>query len=196
MAGAEAPELRAVSGVSTFKEKRARATLPRRTVEICLAGDLVAEFEGLTRDLEEAAQRPSTNSIEDDGGMREIAAAIEALRERMRDDTEIFVIQALPGPKYRALKAEHPPRQNDEGEIVDEDKFLDANLDTFAEPLLRACLVSPEHDDDADWSETVDRLTDRQYEDLINAAIYVNKGRVEIPFSRAASAILSSSEPE
>jgi hypothetical protein len=181
--------------MTDFREKLKRAKLPRRTVEICLAGDQVAEFERLSRELEQASQRPAVDSIEDDGGMLEIAQRIEALRGQMRADTEEFVVQALPGPKYRELKAQHPPRQDDEGAVIDDDRFLDANLETFAEPLLRACLVAPEFDDEL-WAETVEALTDRQYEDLVNAAIFVNKGSVTVPFSRAASAILSSSAPE
>lgn len=177
-----------------FREKLKRAKLPRRSVEICLAGDLVAEFERLSRELEQASQRPAVDSIEGDSGMLEIAQRIEALRERMRADTEEFIVQALPGPKYRELKAQHPPRQDDDG-VIDDDKFLDANIDTFAEPLLRACLVAPEFDDEL-WAETVEALTDRQYDDLVNAAIFVNKGSVTVPFSRAASAILSSSGSE
>lgn len=181
--------------MSTFKEKLAKAKLPRRTVEICLAGDLVAEFEQLERQLAEAGRVPASDSLEDSSGLVAIAEQIEALREQMREATETFVVQALPRPRYRALKAEHPPRQDDEGEVIAEDRFMDANLDTLMEPLFRACLVEPEMDDET-WAETVEWLSDRQYDDLMNAAIFVNKGGVSIPFSRAASAILQSSGSE
>lgn len=181
--------------MTTYAEKLKRARKPRRTVDICLAGDLIAEYERLEKQLAEAQQAPVGQSMEDSGARVEIAEKIEALRTEMRAFTEEFVLEALSGKKYRALKAEHPPRQNDEGEVIDSDRALDVNMDEFAGPLIRACLVSPVLDDE-EWAATEEALTDRQWDDLVAASIWANEGRVNIPFSRAASAILASSEPE
>lgn len=180
--------------MSDFKKLLADARLPERTVPVCLRGDLTAEWEDLDRQLTEA-QRATTGSIED-GGSAAIAERMEALRVEMRDHTYTFRLRGLPKRQYRELKAAHPPRKDDEtGEIRSEDVYLDADLDGLGEPLLRACLVDPVLDD-GDWSDLLDKLTDRQYGDLVGTAIYVNRGGVDIPFSHAVSNLLSSSATE
>lgn len=177
--------------MSDFKKMLADARLPERSMPVCLRGDLVAEFEELDRQLTEA-QRNTSTSIEDSGAAG-IAERIEALRVEMREHTYTFRLRALPKKRYRELKAEHPPRKDDDGAVRDEDRLMDANMDALQEPLLRACLVDPVLDD-AEWADLVDKLTDRQYSDLVGTAIYVNKGGVDVPFSHAASNLLRSSE--
>lgn len=181
--------------MTDFKSLLAGAQLPRRSVEICLRGDLTARFEELERELAAVVERPESQSIEDEPEALRIAREIEAVRAEMQEHSYTFVVQALPRPAYQSLKSEHPPRQNDEGEIRQEDAVLDANYDTFLEPLLRASLVDPEMDE-ATWAELVGKLSENQYNSLINAAYMVNKGGISVPFSRAASALLSSSGSE
>jgi hypothetical protein len=78
--------------------------------------------------------------------------------------------------------------------VVAEDHVLRANIDTLAEPLLRACCVDPVLDD-ATWRSVEPILSDGQYDDLVKAAIVVNQGAVRVPFSRAASKVMRSTEP-
>jgi hypothetical protein len=181
--------------VNTFQDKIANAKLPRLTVPICLRGDLVAEIEQLDRELVAAGSSPSTG-MEDGARLRELAERIEALRTEMREDgnNHDFILQALPTRDYRALKAQHPPRLDDDGDVVAEDHVLRANIDTLAEPLLRACCVDPVLDD-ATWRSVEPILSDGQYDDLVKAAIVVNQGAVRVPFSRAASKVMRSTEP-
>lgn len=177
-----------------FKTLLAEARLPERSEPVCLRGDLVAQFEELERQLKEAG-RATTTSIEDGGGAA-IAEQIEALRADMQAHTYTFRLRALPRAAYRALKAKHPPRKNDDtGEPLPEDVYLDANLDEFGEALLRACVVDPQLSE-TDWQELADKLTDRQYGDLVGTAIHVNRGGVDVPFSHAASNLLRSSGDE
>jgi hypothetical protein len=178
--------------VSDFRKLLADAHLPERSHPVCLRGDLVAEWETLERQLADLRQGAVTG-MED--ASADLAERMEALRTTMRDHTYVFRIRALPKAEYRALKAEHPPRKTDAGDIVDEDRFLDADIDGIQEPLLRACLVDPVLDDD-DWADLMGKLTDRQYSDLVGTAIMVNRGGVDIPFSPAASRHLRSSGSE
>lgn len=182
--------------VTTFQEKIANAKLPELTVPICLRGDLVAEIEQLDRELVNAGSSPSSG-MEDGARLRELAERIEALRDEMREDdnNHTFVLRALPARDYRALKAQHPPRVDGEGDVVAEDRVLGANIDTLAEPLLRACCVDPVLDD-ATWRSLEPVLSDGQYDQLANAALLVNQGAVTVPFSRAASRVMRSTEPE
>ncbi|MEV6344125.1 hypothetical protein [Actinoplanes sp. NPDC051851] len=180
-----------------FKTLLATAKLPRRTVPVCLRGDLQADFEALERDLEIARNSPASTSMESTGtsSAMEIAQLIEELREEMREHSYIFVLQALPRPEYQRLKDQHPPRQDESGDIVREDVVLDANIDTFLDPLLRACLVDPVLTD-AEWADLDEKLTDSQYNLLVNTVHAVNRGGVSIPFSRVASRLLASTADE
>ncbi|GIF14782.1 hypothetical protein [Actinoplanes teichomyceticus] len=182
--------------MTTFAEKLKRARRPRRTVEICLAGDLVDEFERLGKKLLEAQQKQTASaSIEDSGEVVEIAEQMEALRPQIRELTEPFVIEAISGTKYRTLKQKYPPHEGEDGQIIDQDKALNVHVDDFAEPLIRACLVEPQFSDEL-WAETLEAITDGQWDELFHAAILVNEGRLTVPFSPVASAIVQSNSSE
>jgi hypothetical protein len=72
---------------------------------------------------------------------------------------------------------------------------LGACGDTLFPALVRASTVDPQLDD-AEWAELLDeKLTDRQFSDLTDAAWFLNRGEVDIPFSRAASQANRSTEP-
>lgn len=173
--------------MADFKDMLKDAKPLRRTVPICLRGDLVAKFEELERQLTEAERETQgTLSIEDELPALRIAREMEDIRDQMREHTYTFVIEAMPGPEYRSLKAKHPPRIGEDAEIVAEDRIIDADYTTFFEPLLRACCVDPFLDDET-WADLEPKLSDQQYNELAGMALYVNRGRVDIPFSQAAS---------
>lgn len=188
-----------MSGKATmknFKQMLAESKRPERSVEICLRGDLVASFEELERDLE-AEERKALNSL--GGGERtgELADQIEALRTEMAENSVIFRLRALSRPEFRAMVSAHPPRRDPTtNDPVDRDQFVGVNTDSFFDSLIRACVVEPEMDDE-DWKLLLeDRLTDKQFDALSDAAWHLNRGDVDIPFSRAASRFSRSSEPE
>lgn len=160
------------------------ARLPERSVQVCLRGDLVADHEAAERDLEQAQKR-SGGSLAG-GGIGAIVERIEALEAQMQESTYAFRLRAMPKPKFRALIAAHGPRRGDDGEVLDADRHLGVNAETFFDALIRACLVDPELDD-AEWLQLVEALTDAQYDELSGAAWLLNRSEVDIPFSRAAS---------
>lgn len=171
------------AGNRTFRDLLAEARLPESTIEICLRGDLVAEHEQAERDLEQA-EKATTDSLAGNG-TAEIAERIEALEAEMRASVYTFRLRALPKPRWRALCAEHPPRRDEDGSILPEDR-PGVNAETFFDAIIRACLVDPELTDD-EWAQLADALTDRQFDDLFDAAWGLNRREVDIPFSRAAS---------
>lgn len=179
-----------MSGKATlenFKTMLGEARLPERTVPICLRGDLVAEHEELERQFEEANRRAADSLAGNGAG--ELADRIEALQEEMRAATVTFRLRALPKPAWRALLAAHPPRQDDDGKPLQEDAVIGVNMDTFWDAIARACLVDPEVDDET-WALMAGpegRLTDNQLGHLADAAWAVNRGDVDVPFSRAVS---------
>ncbi|GAA2696541.1 hypothetical protein [Actinoplanes palleronii] len=179
-----------------YMAKLAGAKGARRSVPICLRGDLQAQFEHLQRELEDAERAQLHGSgMEEAPAAVELSQQIQELREQMREATYDFVVQALPAPDFRALKAKYPPRTDDAGDIIDQDRFLDANVDDLLLPLFRASLVDPVLDDAA-WAKTDAALSDGQYQQLLSAALGVNKGEVNIPFSPAALRRLASSGSE
>lgn len=176
-----------------FKAIAARAKLPEKTVPICMAGDLVAEFEEIDRQLIAAMKRPS-NSLAG-SGTAPLRERLEQLQAEMEENTYVFRLRALPRttkpgddrPSWRALMDAHPPRQDAEGSLDIGDVQSGVNRETFFEPFLRASIVDPVMTDE-EFAENIEggNLTDRQYDQLVKVAWDLNQGTVDIPFSRAA----------
>jgi len=167
------------------------ARLPEETVPICLRGDLVAEFERLERELDQAERKASTSLA--GNGARAVAERMERLREQMAEGTVTFVLRAMPGEDWYALCAAHEPRRGEGGDVDERDR-LGVNVDTFWPDLLKRSVVDPVLDDD-DWAALLGKLTAKQRKNLSTAAWNLNQEDVDIPFSFAASRTLSS-EPE
>lgn len=166
----------------------AAAKLPERSVDLCLRGDLVAQLQELQRELVDA-QREDEGSF-DGGAALPVAQQIQALREEMLEYSVVFKLHALPRRKWTAMVAAHPPREDNEP-----DRVMGLNQETFFDALVKACVVDPVLDA-ADWADLDDRLSDGQWQALVNAAWAVNARDVDVPFSRAASRILANSEAE
>lgn len=174
--------------MSNFKQKLKAARLPEDSVSVCLRGDLAADFEATERELKRV-QESKSDSLEE--GVGPIIDRLDALRAEMLEHTEDFRIRALSKPAFRALVAAHPPRRiikddGSEGELDAADVNLGLNRETFFEALLRVSVVSPELDE-GDWTALLEVLTDRQFGDLTDAAWFLNRGEIDVPFSRAAS---------
>lgn len=180
-----------------FKAMLAGAKLPEKTVDVCLRGDLAADHEAAEAALAEAEKNAVTvDSLDGGGHLGELAERLEALEEEMRGHTYPFRLRALPKPRWRALVAEHQPRRDDDGDVLDADRFLGVNAETFFEAIIKACVVDPELDED-DWRLLLgEKLTDAQFDKLSDAAWGLNRRDVDVPFSRAASRLKKASEPE
>lgn len=166
------------------------AKLPETTVQVCLAADLVAEFEQLERDLADA-RRETGASLAGGSKAREIAERIEAIRQEMTESTVDFRLRAMTRVGWREFVAKHPPRKVD-GKVHEDDRYLGVNADTFFPALVQASVVSPQLDAE-DWRLLLDeKLTDRQFDELSSAAWALNRKEVDVPFSPAASRILKS----
>lgn len=97
-----------------WKSLAAQAQPRRKTVRLCLRGDLLADLQ--------AAQ---------DMGDGE---RVEELTEQVQAATVTFVVAGLTRQAYRALEARHPDADGGSG----------WNVDTFPEALVRECLVTPD----------------------------------------------------
>ncbi len=171
--------------MTTFDDVLKAAKPPERTVPLCLAGDLQAEFETLERRLRESREADDGTLA---GGTRQLAESIQDVRGRMRDHTITFRVRALPRSKWSDLMAQHPPRKDrDDGDV---------NWDTFPVAAIAACCVEPELTAEQSRQLADETLTQGQFDALFIAVRTVNvSGGADVPFSAAASAVLASSAP-
>lgn len=170
-------------------------SLPTKSVTVCLHADLQAEYEHLERQLQDELAKPR-DSLAAGGNAAVISEQLLHLEEQMRGHTVAFKFRALPRPKWKALLREHPPRKAEDGGLDVRDKYIGVNTETFFEAMIRACCTEPALSDDV-WRLLLDeRLTDRQFDTLSDAAWALNRSDVDVPFSRAASRILANSEHE
>lgn len=184
-----------------IKTLLAEAKLPERTIALCLRGDLVAEHEAADRALAAALDKPGAGK---EDGTAHLVEAVERIQEEMRDSIIEFRFRAVTKPRFRALMAAYPPRRTESDDPDPGDAQVGFNRDTYWNALLKVSTVQPDMGIDAeayftdllagkepvlpdgDWPELLDKLTDRQYGDLTDAAWYVNRSEVSVPFSRAA----------
>lgn len=197
-----------------FTSLLASAKLPETTVPICMRADLVAEHEQLDRQLAKLVDKPVQKLSGD--GRGELKTRIEALEAEMAAATYPFRFRAMPKPRWRAFVAKHPPRRGESGEVNEGDAGIGVNRETFFDALIRESCVDPALDEEG-WrkllGDSVEErarlaadgrqdeiedgvLTDRQADELSDAAWGLNRRDVDIPFSRAALRLSRTSETE
>lgn len=176
----------------------AEARLPERSVQLCLRGDLQARFEDLEDALEAAQQEPHTESLASSsrGSAVQVAREIEALRGEMLASTLSVTLRALPHREYRSLVAKHPARRDEDGHMIPDDVGLGLNEETFPSALILACWVEPAITESKIRTIIDEKLSNRQFLQLAEAAIEANRGDVDIPFSSAASKVIQTSSGE
>jgi len=150
--------------------------------------DLIAEHEDLLqrRDEAKAAAKDSLAG----GNVVELEQQIADVLEHIEAATVVLTLQALPRPRFKALKDLHPPRKDAEGNPSPEhagDLRLGVNEDTFFDVLLRAEIIAPVLDEETLTVLLDERLTDGAWEALTTVAWNLNLEKVAVPFSQAVS---------
>lgn len=164
------------------------AKLREEVVSICLHSDLNEQWTQADRELREA-QAITGASLEPSEELRTLAQRVVDIEDQMAKKTIRFRLRALPSAKFRALAEQHPPRRDDEGNANPRDLRMGFNAETYFPALLRASVVDPELPDDV-WATFLEKITDRQWEQLTTAAFAVNREDVDVPFSLAASRLI------
>jgi hypothetical protein len=163
------------------------AQRPRRSIALCLRGDLVSEYEDLDRQREEAEKTDTGDSLASGSGTAVIVARMDALREEMKASTIVVAMEAIPRREFLKLCSLHPVRRDEDGTPNRDDVGLGVNVETIWGPLIRACWADPVVDKPRLTKLLDDKLSDSQFTQLANLAWLVNRGDVDIPFSYAAS---------
>lgn len=170
-----------------FRAKLAAASLPERVVTIYLDGALLAELDQATAELEQAHTPGDDDRFTGNSAARAAARRIEQLQAQMAESQVQIRLRAVPRRRWLGFVAEHPPRDNDEG-----DTALGVNTATFYDALIRECMIDPQLSDD-EYEQLLDALTSKQFDTLADAAWGINRRDVDVPFSGLASVILRNS---
>ena len=151
---------------------------PRTFAVTIYQGDDEAKLLDLGRRIERARAQESTAGPRLNHETSEVSALVAEHNEAV-DKAEkravVVTLQALPRPTWRALVAEHKPREGN-----DTDEAVGVNEDTFAEALVPVSIVSvkPSQGDQGDFLAA---LSDAQYGELYAAAFYLNRAVAPAP---------------
>lgn len=158
-----------------------KATPRERSVVVCVAGDAAAEVDRLEAELSRQSQGWQPTSLADKNPGEKVARQIEAARQRMRESEVEFRFKALGHKAWSDLVAQHPSGNAEQR----------WDPDTFPPALVAAACIDPVMSPEQ-VGELLEVLNEGQAEELFNAAYEVNAEPTQVPFSLAASAILSS----
>lgn len=132
-----------------------------RVVKLCVAGELVAEYEKLKDELDNLGRVRTLSGGRD----AELRARLVELEGEMKARTFEFRFRALSAKAWSDLMAKHPDKGG---------KRL-FNLETFPVAAIAACCVEPAGMDDPDKvAALMDKLSSAQQNDLLDGAWEAN----------------------
>lgn len=158
-------------------------SLSRRTATVTLyQGDDFERLAELRRAADLATARAEeaekNGAARADGEPADPELAADAQRKQGEYDAFVDVaseraigvrLRAMPGKKFRALMAEHPPREDHDG-----DAQYDVNTETLPDPLLVESIEEPVLSPGA-RQDFVDDLAEGDYERLWVSAYWLNR---------------------
>lgn len=175
--------------MADFGEILASARLPEAGVSLVLRGDLQLRHEQLEAELAEAQEADrADDSLAGGGRARKVAEQIRDLESEMRDHTHMFALRALKRGAFRDLVEAHPPREGNK-----DDTAFGVNMATFPVPLIAASCTDPVMTAEQ-VEELLEVLTEGQMLELFMTALHLNRSKVDVPKSFAASAVLERPE--
>lgn len=163
--------------MANFDDVKKRASLPTRTVPLCLAGELVEKIAGLERQLAEIKPATSLEGSPRQGILEEIAAT----QDEMRESTVDFKLRAMGARAWATFWARWPTREKDDTDEVWEERVFPFYVDLIS----RSC-VDPEMTP-AQAEELADLLHGKAFNDLVGNCLGLNMGTLDIPNFDAVS---------
>jgi hypothetical protein len=162
-----------------------RGKLRTDTYDVCLDETLVKEYQTLIEERDAAAEA-TRNSLAG-GTAHDLDAQIAALLEEIQEATITLTFQALSRPRWRQLCDAYPPRTDEDGKLTHPEDVRGVNLDAFMERVIPVSLVDPKLDEETLKLLLDEHITDRGYWDLCQVIWDLNRAKVDLPFSSAAS---------
>jgi hypothetical protein len=171
--------------MTDFDSVKKRATLPTRTVPLCLAGEMVEQIAQLEQQFADAA--PPTN-IGEASPKRIIAEQIAELQDEMREATVEFQLRAMGARTWAKFWASMPTRAEKESDEAWEERVYPF----YADLVSRSCVDPVMSVEQVD--ELVELIHGGAWSRLANQCITLNMGGIDIPNSAAASELIGTSE--
>jgi len=169
---------------------------PETRVQFCLDGDLKAAHEAAEAEFNEARNK-SLADARLNSPVKDLAQKVSDIEAEMKAASVTFLIRGLPRGAWSDLVAAHAPR---EGNTLD--KSYGYNVEALMVEAIPKSIVSVENsagevlpfDPAKEWDALADEMTNSQYEDFVLAAMRVNAGRNDVPFSLSAFRMIQDSE--
>lgn len=171
--------------MATIEEILARAKPRTEVVSICLAGDLRAEHNRLTAELDRLAEQSVGNKMASGNGeAHAVAAQIQQLEADMGKAEQEFRFQGISEDALEALRERFPPREG---------KRETWNVSAAGPALVAACSAEPPMTE-AQAELLRKSLAQGDWDTLVEAAWTATASRDQsVPFSARASALTRSS---
>ena len=160
---------------------------PERRVEICLDGSLVAEYEAVQAELEDARKAQAR-----DRRMNSPVAGLEKrqaeLYKAQAEQTMVVTVRALQRNEWAQIKDSCAPRK---GHQIDENFGFNVDEATQLALIADGGIAKVEQAGEPveftvdDWKALSPDLSDGQWEEIKTAVISANGGRPRVPFSQA-----------
>lgn len=107
----------------------------------------VAAARSATRDLDDQADALNLVVMEDEKVLEGLRQAVDAAREALEAETQVFKFRALGRAAWEALKAAHPAHEDDHEAVREatgkDDARAEYHADSLAPALIAAACVSP-----------------------------------------------------
>jgi len=153
-----------------------RVKMPVRSVTICLDGDLQAEHDELTAELE-LVRRENPAKMGDTSEGKQIADRIGEIEAEMRKSEQTFKFKGLNKNALNVLYKRFPPKK-------DSNQTWDIDAGAFA--LLAAAAVEPTMSEDQ-AKGLIDAISYGQVDKLVGCAWVASTGSTATPLSARAS---------
>lgn len=171
--------------MASIEEILARAKPRTEVVSICLAGDLRAEHNRLSAELDRLTeQSPGRKMMSGNTEARGVAEQIQALEAEMGKAEQEFRFQGISEDALEALRERFPPREG---------KRETWNVSAAGPALVAACAVEPPMSEAQ--SELLRKsLAQGDWDTLVETAWTATASKdTSVPFSARASALTRSS---
>lgn len=181
-----------IVGIAWGDEMSLKIKRARKTVALCLDLDLVAEHERAVDALNRARRESKRDDREASPEVRDAAAAVVALEQRMRESTVSVALEARPRKEWAEFEEANPPREG-----AQNDEAFQIHIPALDPMIGESIVEARDHEGDVvelDWADITDDLSSGQWQEFALALLKVNRGETESPFSMAASAVMRSSD--
>lgn len=154
---------------------------------ILLTGDYSQRLNALYSAAREALEDESPRTMAEGDPYAELQAEYAELKAEAEAEATVVEMTAIPRPKWRALKAKYPPRDEGHEDVVKGDLLAGVNTEEVEDDLVYASLTTPEFKSRAAFDEWADTLSEGEWQTIVIKAWELANGARFDPKSLPAS---------